>query len=60
MAKRILLVCLALTALPSLATAAPVDVVTPESAGISSERLGALKERLQKVLQEKRTLSSSC
>jgi CubicO group peptidase (beta-lactamase class C family) len=35
--------------------AAPVDIVPAESVGMSSNRLGALKNRLQQVIDEKRT-----
>ena len=35
--------------------AAPVDVVPPESVGMSTERLDALKQRLQQVLDEQLT-----
>ena len=35
--------------------AAPVDVVSPESVGMSTQRLDALRQRLQQVLDEKLT-----
>ena len=55
MTKRIILTCLTLCILPSFSTASPVDVVAPETAGMSSERLAALKERLQKELADEKT-----
>lgn len=51
--KRI--VALALLSFAQLIAAAPVDVVSPESVGMSSSRLDTLKQRLQQVLDEELT-----
>jgi len=54
MKTRILLALSALVYCHVLA-AAPVDVVPAESVGMSSERLGVLKDRLQQVIDDKQT-----
>ena len=49
------IVALALLSFAQLVGAAPVDVVSPESVGMSSLRLNTLKQRLQQVLDEQLT-----
>ena len=40
-------------AFPAYSQPAPVEVVSPESVGMSSVRLDALKQRLQQLLDER-------
>ena len=55
MKTRIILACLAFAAPPAIVAAAPVEVVPAESVGMSSDRLGVLKERLTQELEERKT-----